>query len=433
MSEHRRDGLRVLLAPDSFKGSLSSVEVARALAEGWARARPQDELIRAPLADGGEGTLAAIAETGGWEWQECPAHDPLGRPLTARWLLSADGARAAVELAEASGLSRLPAGEPRSPIAATTEGTGEVLRAVLDAGVRHVLMGVGGSATTDGGSGLLHALGVWYRSGSDGRLRGPVPDLAAVDLASLDPRLHEMEMRIACDVTNPLLGEQGAAAVYGPQKGAWPEDVAVLEEWLARYADLLEKAAGTRARDVPGAGAAGGTSFGLLCLAPRMRSLELVPGIDVVMQETGFDERLASADLVITGEGRIDEQTAYGKTALGVARRAAAAGVPCLAVGGGVMPEGAAVLAAAGTLAVPVLDRPMTLEDAMSQAADLVAQAGERLARLVELGTIVGERRTVRLVAGDAEIGGTVGRGTVGRGTVGRETETRSGSRKPAS
>ena len=401
MNDHRRDRLRVLLAPDSFKGSLSSVEVTRALAEGWARARPDDDLILAPLADGGEGTLAAIAETGGWQWQECPAHDPLGRPLTARWLLSADGERAAVELAEASGLSRLPDGEPRSPLEATTEGTGEVLEAVLDAGVRHVLLGLGGSATTDGGSGLLHALGVWHRGAAGGRLPGPIPDLEEIDLAALDPRLGELEMRIACDVTNRLLGEHGAAATYAPQKGAWPEDIQTLETWLGHYADLLEKAAGTRARDIPGAGAAGGTSFGLLCLAPRMRSFELVPGIDVVMQETGFDDRLATADLVITGEGRIDEQTAYGKTALGVARRAAAAGVPCLAVGGGVTPEGMAVLAAVGTLAVPVLDQPMTLEDAMSQAAPLVAAAGERLAHIVELGTVVGERRSARLGAGN--------------------------------
>jgi glycerate kinase len=338
VSGHRGDRLRVLLAPDSFKGSLSSVEVARALAQGWASARPDDELILAPLADGGEGTLAAIAETGGWEWRECPAHDPLGRPLIARWLLSADGTRAAVELAEASGLSRLPDGEPRIPLAASTVGTGEVLTAVLDAGVRHVLLGVGGSATTDGGSGLLHALGVWYRGSAGGRLPGPIPDLAAVDLSSVDVRLRELEMRIACDVTNPLLGSHGAAATYAPQKGAWPEDVVALETWLTHYADLLEAAAGTRARDIPGAGEAGGTSFGLLCLAPRMRSFELVPGVDVVMQETGFNERLATADLVITGEGRIDEQTAYGKTALGVGRRAVAADVPCLAIGGGVTP-----------------------------------------------------------------------------------------------
>jgi len=396
VTNHRRDRLRVLLAPDSFKGSLSSVEVTRALAEGWARARPDDELISAPLADGGEGTLEAIAETGGWEWQECPAHDPLGRPLTARWLLSADGTRAAVELAQASGLSRLPEGEPRNPLAATSEGTGEVLEAVLDAGVRRVLLGVGGSATTDGGSGLLHALGAWYRSDVSGGLAGPIPSLAAMDLAAVDARLGELEMRVACDVSNPLLGEHGAAAIYAPQKGAWPEDIAALEAWLTHYADLLERAAGTQARDIPGAGAAGGTGFGLLCLAPRMKSFELVPGIHVVMLETGFDDRLATADLVITGEGRIDEQTAYGKTALGVARRAAAADVPCLAVGGGVTPEGMAALAAVGALAVPVLDRPMSLEDAMSQAWPIVAAAGERLAGLVELGTAVGERRSVR-------------------------------------
>jgi glycerate kinase len=164
---------------------------------------------------------------------------------------------------------------------------------------------------------------------------------------------------------------------------------------------LLEAAAGTRARDIPGAGAAGGTSFGLLCLAPRMRAFEMVPGIDVVMQETGFDERLTNADLVVTGEGRIDAQTAFGKTALGVARRAAAAGVPCLAIGGGVTPEGAAALASVGTISVPVLDRPMTLEDAMSQAAPLVSAAGGRLARMVELGTLVGERRSSRLGVGE--------------------------------
>jgi glycerate kinase len=390
MNDARR--LRVLLAPDSFKGSLTSVEVARALASGWSRARPGDELILAPLADGGEGTLAAIAESGGWEWQGCPAHDALGRPLTARWLRSLDGERAAVELAEASGLSRLPADEPRAPLAATTEGTGEILRAVLDAGVRHVVMGVGGSATTDGGAGLLRAVGVWYRGGSPQPLPGPVPDLAAVDLASLDVRLSELELRVACDVTNPLLGEQGAAAVYALQKGAWPDDIANLEAWLAYYADLLEAAAGVQARNRSGAGAAGGTSFGLMCLAPHLRSFELIPGVELVMQETGFDARLAVADLVITGEGQVDAQTAFGKTALGVAKRAAAAGVPCLAVGGSVTAEGAAVLAAHGCVAVPVVDRPMALRDAMAEAAPLVTSAGERLARLVAVGALVADR-----------------------------------------
>jgi glycerate kinase len=376
--------LRVLLAPDSLKGSLTSVQAARALAAGWTAARPKDQIVLAPLADGGEGMLSAMAETGGWEWQECPAHDALGRPVMARWLRSADGGRAAVELAEASGLSRLPADEPRNPLIATTEGTGEVFRAVLDAGVRHVVMGIGGSATTDGGAGLLHALGAWYRGGGP-PLPGPIAGLAAIDLATLDGRLAELDLRVACDVTNPLLGEQGAAAVYGPQKGAWPQDVAELEAWLERFADLLEKASGVRARERPGSGAAGGTGFGLMCLAPRLRSFELVPGVDLVMEETRFDASLAGADLVITGEGRIDGQTAFGKTALGVARRAAAAGVPSVAVGGGVTPEGAAALAATGCIAVPIVDRPMSLGDAMADAETLVFATAERLARLVAL------------------------------------------------
>jgi glycerate kinase len=385
--------LRVLLAPDSFKGSLSSVEVSRALADGWATVRPGDELTLAPLADGGEGTLAAMAESGGWEWRECPAHDPLGRPLTSRWLRSADGTRAAMELAEASGLSRLPRDEPRAPLDATTDGTGEILRAILDEGVRHVVMGVGGSATTDGGAGLLRALGAAYGTarrpiGGDS-LAGPVPDLTSVDLAGLDARLGELSLRVACDVTNPLLGEAGSAAVFSPQKGAWPQDVERLEIWLGRFADLLEAATGEPARERPGAGAAGGTSFGLMCLAPRLRSFELTPGVELVMQETGFYLRLASADLVITGEGQVDSQTAFGKTAQGVARRARAAGVPCLAVGGAVTPDGAAVLAAEGCVAIPAVDGPIELAEAMAGAAVLVERAGERLARLIgAVGTV---------------------------------------------
>ncbi|HLE79418.1 MAG TPA: glycerate kinase, partial [Candidatus Limnocylindrales bacterium] len=221
----RGDGsLVVLIAPDSFKGSLTSVQVAEAIAEGWRRARPADEITLAPLADGGEGTLEAIAATGAWAWQDAAASDPLGRPVTARWLRSADGARACVELASASGLSRLAPVE-RDPFGASTRGTGEVLRAVLDAGVGHIVLGIGGSATTDGGRGILEALGATVRDMKDGGFE--------IDLSGLDPRLAATELRIACDVTNPLLGERGAAATYGPQKGADPAAVAALDARLA--------------------------------------------------------------------------------------------------------------------------------------------------------------------------------------------------------
>jgi glycerate kinase len=368
--------LRVVIAPDSFKGSLTSVEVASALARGWHEARPDDDVQLAPLADGGEGTLVAIAAAGGWEWRTTDATDPIGRPVTARWLRSADGRHAVVELAEASGLSRLAATE-RDPIGATTRGTGEVIRAVLDDGIRAITLGIGGSATTDGGAGILRALGA-------------VIDGAGMDLAGLDPRLAEVDLRIACDVTNPLLGPRGAAATYGPQKGASPAQVAELDAALERYADALLAATGRDERDMPGAGAAGGTSFGLLSIGAQFHSIGLVPGVEVVMEETGLRAKVAGADFVLTGEGRIDAQTAFGKTALGVAKVAREAGVACIAVGGGVEPEGEAALWEVGAIAVGVSEAPTSLEAAIAAGMAPIERCGRRLARLVSAGRTLG-------------------------------------------
>ena len=367
-----RAGLRVVIAPDSFKGSLTSVEVATALADGWRTARPGDEVLLAPLADGGEGTLVAIEAAGGWEWQTVRVVDPIGRPVDARWLRSSDGSRAVVELAEASGLSRLSPAE-RDPVGASTRGTGEVLRAVLDDGIRMVTLGIGGSATTDGGAGILAALGA-------------VVTDAGVDLNGLDPRLAEVELRIACDVTNPLLGPSGAAATYGPQKGATPDQVAQLDRALDRYAHWLMRATGRDERVTPGAGAAGGTAFGLLSVADRFASVRLVPGVEVVMDETRLREKLDGANLVITGEGRIDAQTAFGKTALGVAQLAHASGVRCIAVGGGVEPEGIEALHRLDVAVVPVVERPQSVEEAMAAGLEPVRRCGERIARLVSIG-----------------------------------------------
>jgi glycerate kinase len=377
--------MTILVAPDSFKGSLSSVAVARALADGWLRARPMDEVRLAPLADGGEGTLEAIAASGAW--QTLPAHsrDPLGHPISARFLR--DGDRGVVELAEASGLSRVPAGE-RDALAASTFGTGLILAAAIGLGVRHIVLGVGGSATTDGGSGLLRALGARFLDASGGEVDpggGGLADLARVDLGELSEVLPEVDLVIASDVTNPLLGDDGAAATYGPQKGASAADCAWLDANLGTYADKLEAETGRAVRDLPGAGAAGGTTFGLLAIADRFNSLEVRPGVEVVMELTGFDDALAAADLVLTGEGRIDRQTGFGKTALGVARRARAANVPCLAFGGGVEPEGSAVLLELGAVAVPVVEAPISVEAAMAAGAAPIERAAERVARLVHL------------------------------------------------
>jgi glycerate kinase len=385
--------LRVLIAPDSFKGSLTSVEVAAALGEGWLLARPDDSVTFAPLADGGEGTLEALAAAGGWTWQRAAAHGPDMARLRARWLRSGDGVQAAVELAEASGLSRIAPAD-REPLAATTFGTGEVLRAAIEAGARRITLGIGGSATTDGGAGILQALGARLLEIDglplmDGAAPVLLADVERIDLRSVEPRLAEVDLRIACDVSNPLLGPSGAAAVYGPQKGADPERVAVLEGILAGWADRLGDATGTDERETPGAGAAGGTGFALLSLRGRFGSVRLVPGVEVLMEAADLDGKLGAADLVVTGEGRIDSQTAFGKTALGVARRARVAGVPCVAVGGGVEPEGIVALAEVGATTFAVWEAPVAVEVAMAAGAEPLVRCGERLARRAGEGGIV--------------------------------------------
>ncbi len=391
--------LTVLIAPDSFKGSLTSVAVARALGDGWARARPDDTVLLCPLADGGEGTLEAVAAAGGWEWHEATVADPLGRRITARWLRSVDGSRAVVEMAETSGLSRVALAE-RDAVHATSAGLGDLLTIVAGSGVREVILGIGGSATTDGGFGMLASLGMAYAPrpvghGEGGPPRGIPDPLDDVSLDDLDTDLGRVRISVACDVSNPLLGPTGAAAVYGPQKGATAEQVAYLDGRLGHFADLLEEAGRQPlpVREVAGAGAAGGVGFGLLAIQDAFDGFSLHPGIDLVMDATDFPARLADADLVITGEGRIDAQTAYGKTALGVAKRAAAAGVPCVAVGGGVQPEGIVALASVGAVAVPVVERPQRVEEAMAAGPAPLERCGERLARLVGIGAIAGMGR----------------------------------------
>ena len=377
--------MRVLVAPDSFKGSLTSVQVARALQQGWLRARPRDTVELSPLADGGEGTLDAVAAAGGWLELPAMARDPLGEALDGRFLRRDD--EAVIELATASGLSRLMP-DRRDAMAASTFGTGLILAAAIGLGVRRVVLGLGGSATTDGGSGLIRALGARLldASGVDLPMGGGSLDrLARVDLSSLSSVLGEVSLTVASDVTNPLIGELGAAATYGPQKGADAAQVARLDTNLRHYADLIERTSGRRVRDLPGAGAAGGTTAALLAIADRFASFEVRPGIDVVMELTGFDERLDACDVVLTGEGRIDRQTAFGKTALGVARRAADHQRPCLCFGGGVTTEGIEALASLAVV-VPVTEAPVSVKEQMAAGAAPIERAAERVARLLSLG-----------------------------------------------
>ncbi len=382
--------LRVLVAPDSFKGTFSSVVVAGALAEGWSARRPHDEVSLTPMADGGEGTLDAVEASGGWDRHRVAAKDPLMRTLTASFLRSGD--RAVLEMAAASGLSRV-AEDERDPMAASTFGTGQVLATAIGLGCREIVIGFGGSATTDGGAGLLEALGARLRDAGETDLApggGALGGLASVDLTGLSEVLAEVHLVVASDVTNPLVGEHGAAAVYGPQKGATPEQVSELDRNLRRYADVMEGTIGRPLRYEPGSGAAGGAIFGLLAIADRFASLEVRPGVDVVMQLTGFDEAVETADLVLTGEGKVDGQTAFGKTAMGVAERARAAGARTICFAGGATPEGSAFMHRMGVVTMPVTERPMSLEECIAAGTPPIARAAERAAALVDLGGELG-------------------------------------------
>ena len=386
--------LVVLVAPDSFGGALSSVAAAAAISRGWSSARREDEVIRKPMADGGEGTLEAIVAALPEEAERrvTPVSGPLGAPIEAPWLLLDGGRTAFVEMAAASGLSLVPpdARSPESCRAASTRGTGELIRAALDAGVARLVLGLGGSATTDGGSGLLAALGVRFLD-AEGQPLAPggaaLAGLVQVDASGIDPRLGEVEMVIASDVTNPLCGPAGAAATYGPQKGADPAAVAELDAALAHYAAAIERETGRGVTDIPGAGAAGGTTAGLLAFT----SAHVVPGAEVLAELVGLGEALRRAQLVITGEGRADEQTLHGKTAVRVAGLARAHHVPVALLCGALGP-GAAVLEAAGLIDVlqPIGEGPMQLAEAMADTERLLANAAARLARSVGIGMALG-------------------------------------------
>jgi len=320
---------RIVVAPDKFKGSLTAVAAARAIARGLERSCPDAELVLLPVADGGDGTVDA-AVAAGHQRREVVVQGPTGEPVTAA--IAVRETSAVIEMAEASGLRRLPGGRP-APMTASTFGTGQLLRAALDAGARHVVLAVGGSASTDGGAGMAQALGARLL-GSTGQDVSPggagLADLASIDISALDRRLADTEVVVASDVDNPLVGARGAAAVYGPQKGASEQDVAVLDAALSHYAAVVARDLGLDVAHTPGAGAAGGTGAGALAFLDA----RLTSGIELVLDVIGFADALAGADLVITGEGSLDEQSLAGKAPVGVARAAAAAGVPVIALVG---------------------------------------------------------------------------------------------------
>jgi len=329
--------MKIVIAPDSFKEALPAEAVAGAIARGVCRVQPQAIIDMIPMADGGEGTVNALIAATRGEHRQTTATGPTGEPVAATWGMLGDGSGTAVlEMASASGLTLVPP-ERRNPLQTTTYGTGELIRAALDHGASQILIGIGGSATNDGGAGAAQAVGVRFLNKAGDKINTPLTggrlvDVAGIDLRPRDLRIGVTPIRTACDVENPLCGPRGAAAIYAPQKGATPEQVKILDHNLAHLAGLIKRDLGQEVRDLPGAGAAGGLGAGLVAFF----GATLQPGIDLVMAAVHLAERIAGADLVITGEGRIDRQSMMGKVIAGVGRTARAAGVRTIALVGAV-------------------------------------------------------------------------------------------------
>ena len=371
--------MRILLAPQEFKGSLSANQVVEAMVDGVDRVRPEATIDRVPLADGGPGTVEAVVAAVDGRYSVARVEGPLGTPVDARWGRIADGTSAVIEMASASGLLLLDA-DQLDPRRAGTFGTGELIRAALDAGVQRILIGLGGSATNDGGAGMATALGARFLD-DDGDVLPPgggaLARLARIDTHALDPRLANVDVVVLADVSNPLLGPDGASAIYGPQKGADAAAATELDRALRNYADIVARDLDVEITTIRGGGAAGGLGAGLVAFA----GARIVPGIEYVAEAVDLRQRLAAADLSITGEGRLDRQSTFGKTVAGVAGLSLDVGTPCLAVGGSVdAPE--VVRTIPGVVDLEAAAPPdLALAEAMANAGPLVADATARLLR----------------------------------------------------
>lgn len=390
MSENAAKTWSILLAPNAFKGSLTALSAALAMDEGIRRASglfggATVNTLFAPLADGGDGALETLVSATGGSLSVAEVQDPLGRPIQARWgrLGGERQSVAVIEMAEASGLRLLKRHE-LDPLRASTYGTGQLMLKAIEAGCTELLVAIGGSATNDGGAGMAQALGVRLLDGA-GRDLPPggasLQQLAAIDRSGL--RLPpQIRVSVACDVNNPLCGDTGASAIYAPQKGATPEDIALLDAGLRRFAEVVKAQSGVDVAERAGAGAAGGLGAGLMAFC----GAELRSGIDWVMEVVGFEEKLAQCQLVITGEGRLDGQTAHGKVIAGVAQRARARGIPVIALAGSIEEGAEATLREAGlTATICILDAPCTVDEAMQRGYALTANATERVMRVLAL------------------------------------------------
>lgn len=376
--------MRIIIAPDSYKGSQSAIDVANAMEKGVKQVFPEAQVYKVPIADGGEGTVEALVMATNGAMIHETVTGPLGHPIKSYWGILGDGETAVIEMAAASGLPLVPP-SARDPRATTTYGTGELIKAALDRGLRKIIIGIGGSATNDGGMGVAQALGIKFLDKSGMELAfggGALINLDRIDLSALDARLNETVLMVACDVDNPLCGEKGATAVYGPQKGATPELIGELDSNLRHFAEIASAATGKDVANCPGAGAAGGLGAGLLFFT----NAQLRPGVEIILETTGFDKLVEDAQLVITGEGRTDFQTAFGKAPVGVAKVAQKYNVPTVCVSGGLGQGYEDVLQQGIAAVTSVAPGPISLNDCMNNAAEFIEAGAKRVCQLVKVG-----------------------------------------------
>ncbi|MEO2076035.1 MAG: glycerate kinase [Bacillus sp. (in: firmicutes)] len=370
--------MKIVIAPDSYKESLSALEVAEAIEKGFKYHFPDAEYVKIPMADGGEGTVQSLVDATDGEIIRKTVTGPLGEPVEAFFGILGNKRTAVIEMAAASGLHLVPH-EKRNPLQTSTRGTGELISAALDYGVDHIIIGIGGSATNDGGAGMAKALGIGLidRNGMEiGEGGGSLGELASIDLTHLDPRLVNVNIEVACDVDNPLTGERGASAIFGPQKGATPAMVKQLDRNLDHYADIIARELGKNIKEVAGAGAAGGLGGGLLAFLPSV----LKRGVDIVIDATGLAEMVEDADLVITGEGKIDHQTIFGKTPIGVAKAAKKFEVPVIGIAGNLGKDSQVVHDNGIDAIFSIVPGVVVLDDAFKHAAEYVERTVANIA-----------------------------------------------------
>ena len=375
--------MKVVIAPQTFKGGLSGVEAARAIQQGILSVYPQAETVQMPVADGGDGTLDALVRSTGGELFTSRVTGPLEEPVTALWGVMGDGKTAVIEMARASGLALVPP-RRRNPRITTSYGTGELIREALDRGYGRIIVGLGGSATNDGGVGMAQALGVQFLNANGKELPfggAALSRLARIDLSGLRLGVMEAQITAATDVTNPLCGPRGASAVYGPQKGASSQVVEELDKALDHLSRVIKRNLGLDLRDEPRTGAAGGLAAGLMAFV----NAEIESGIDLVCRVLGLEDQLVGADLVITGEGRVDASTTYDKAPVGVARRAVPRGIPVIVMAGSLGAGYEEVYQHGIDAVIPILDRPMNFEESISRTFELLRSATERTVRLLKV------------------------------------------------